>query len=199
MRVKICGITKLEDAYAAIDAGADALGFVFYDKSPRYITPEAAKELIAKLPPFVERVGLFVGEEAGTVDEICSFCSLSLAQIHFNATPSFYDALKTKHIKVVRAERKEDVLKFGDEYRLVDSFVESYGGEGKRLNLELFEGVDASKIVLAGGLTSENLAELKGMGFYGVDVSSGVERSKGVKDKEKIKRFVETAKTISTK
>jgi phosphoribosylanthranilate isomerase len=199
MRVKICGITKLEDAYAAIDAGADALGFVFYDKSPRYITPEAAKELIAKLPPFVERVGLFVNEEAAVVDEICSFCSISLAQIHFDAKPSFYDVLKTKHIKVVRAEKKEDISKFSDEYRLIDSFVESFGGDGKRLNLELFDGVDTSKIVLAGGLTSDNLAELKGMGFYGVDVSSGVESQKGVKDKEKIKRFVEIAKTISTK
>lgn len=199
MRVKICGITKLEDACAAIDAGADALGFVFYDKSPRYITPNAAKELMAKLPPFVERVGLFVDEEAAIVDEICSFCSISLAQIHFDAKPYFYDALKTKHIKVVRAEKQEDTLKFGDEYRLVDSFVENYGGDGKRLNLEWFDGVDTSKIVLAGGLTSENLAELKGMGFYGVDVSSGVESQKGVKDRGKIKRFVETAKAIPNK
>lgn len=197
MRVKICGIKELSDAYTAIDAGADALGFVFYDKSPRYLDIEAAKELISKLPPFVERVGLFVGEEAAKIDEICSYCGISLAQIHFDAQPSFYEQLRTRHIKVVRANKKEDISNFANEYRLVDSFVESYGGEGKRLNLDWFRGVDVSKIVLAGGLTSENLHELKGIGFYGVDVSSGVESSKGVKDRAKIKRFVETAKAIS--
>jgi len=196
MRVKICGLTKLEDAYAAIDAGADALGFVFYDKSLRYLNAEAAKELIAKLPPFIERVGLFVNEEAEKIDEICSFCNISLAQIHFEAKHSFYEKLKTKHIKVVRAAKKEDISDFADEYRLVDSFVESYGGAGKRLNLEWFEGVDTSKIVLAGGLTAENLGELKGFGFYGADVSSGVESAPGVKDKAKIKEFVLKAKSL---
>jgi phosphoribosylanthranilate isomerase len=196
MRVKICGIRELGDAYAAIDAGADALGFVFYDKSPRYLDAEEAKELIAKLPPFVERVGLFVNEEAKIVDEICSFCNISLAQIHFEAKPSFYEKLKTKHVKVVRAAKKEDIYSFADEYRLVDSFVESYGGAGKRLNLEWFEGIDTSKIVIAGGLTSENLAELKGLGFYGVDVSSGVESAPGIKDKAKIREFVLKAKHL---
>jgi phosphoribosylanthranilate isomerase len=196
MRVKICGLTKLEDAYAAIDAGADALGFVFYGKSPRNISKGAAKELISKLPPFVERVGLFVNEEAERIDEICSFCNISLAQIHFEAKPSFYKKLKTKHVKVVRAAKKEDIYSFADEYRLVDSFVESYGGAGKRLNLEWFKGADTSKIVLAGGLTSENLAELKGLEFYGVDVSSGVESAPGIKDKAKIKEFVLKAKSL---
>lgn len=196
MRVKICGLTKLEDAYAAIDAGADALGFVFYDKSPRNISAEAAKELISKLPPFVERVGLFVNEEASKIDEICSFCNISLAQIHFEASPSFYEKLETKHVKVVRAATKEDISRHSGEYRLVDSFVESYGGAGKRLNLEWFDGTDTSRIILAGGLTSENLAELKGLGFYGVDVSSGVESSPGVKEKGKIKEFVLKAKSL---
>ncbi|MGE4399774.1 MAG: phosphoribosylanthranilate isomerase [Campylobacterales bacterium] len=196
MRVKICGIRELGDAYAAIDAGADALGFVFYDKSPRYLDAEAAKELIAKLPPFVERVGLFVNESAAKVDEICTHCGITLAQIHFDAEPSFYEALKTRHIKVVRADKKEAVSNFVDEYRFVDSFVEGFGGEGKRLNLEWFDGVDTSRIILAGGLTAENLSELKGLGFYGVDVSSGVESSKGVKDKAKIREFVLKAKHL---
>ena len=198
MKVKICGIKEIGDAYTAVDAGADALGFVFYDKSPRYLDTEAAKALISKLPPFVERVGLFVNESAERVDEICSYCCITLAQIHFDAEPSFYEHLKTRHIKVVRASKKEDVANFVDEYRFVDSYVEGFGGEGKRLNLEWFEGVDTSRIILAGGLTSENLHELQGVGFYGVDVSSGVESSKGVKDKEKIKKFVETAKRLFT-
>lgn len=196
MRVKICGIRELGDAYAAIDAGADALGFVFYDKSPRYLDAEAAKELIAKLPPFVGRVGLFVNESAAKVDEICTHCGITLAQIHFDAEPSFYEQLKTRHIRVVRADKKEDVSNFEDEYRFVDSFVEGFGGEGKRLNLEWFEGVDTSRIILAGGLNAENLGELKGLGFYGVDVSSGVESRKGVKDKAKIREFVLKAKHL---
>jgi phosphoribosylanthranilate isomerase len=196
MRVKICGLTNLSDAYTAVDAGVDALGFVFYEKSPRFITPENAKALISKLPPFVERVGLFVNESAERVDEICSHCGITLAQIHFDAEPSFYKELKTRHIKVVRASKKEDVSNFANEYRFVDSYVENFGGEGKRLNLEWFDGVDISRIILAGGLTSENLGELKGREFYGVDVSSGVESSKGVKDKAKIKSFVEAAKRL---
>ena len=196
MRVKICGIRELGDAYAAIDAGVDALGFVFYQKSPRYITPESAKALLQKLPPFVERVGLFVNETAETVDEISEFCKISAAQIHFEPPTSFFENLKTRHIKVVRAAAQEDVSKFVDEYRFVDSYVEGFGGEGKRLNLEWFEGVDTSKIILAGGLTAENLPQLSKKGFYGVDVSSGVESQKGVKDPEKIKAFIQTAKNI---
>ena len=194
MRVKICGIRELGDAYAAIDAGVDALGFVFYPKSPRYITPESAKALLQKLPPFVERVGLFVNETAETVDEISEFCKISAAQIHFEPPASFFENLKTRHIKVVRAAAQEDVSKFANEYRFVDSYVEGYGGEGKRLNTEWFEGADTSKIILAGGLTCENLSLIEGMGFYGVDVSSGVESSRGVKDPKKIKAFVEAAK-----
>lgn len=196
MRVKICGIRELGDAYAAVDAGADALGFVFYDKSPRYLDAEAAKALISKLPPFVERVGLFVNESAQRVDEICAYCGITLAQIHFDAQPSFYEQLGTRHIKVVRADSKEAVSNFADEYRFVDSFVEGFGGEGKRLNLDWFHGIDTSKIVLAGGLTAENLGELGGMGFYGVDVSSGVESERGIKDKAKIKEFVLKAKHL---
>lgn len=196
MRVKICGIRELGDAYAAIDAGADALGFVFYDKSPRYLDAEAVKELIAKLPPFVERVGLFVNESAEKVDEICTHCGITTAQIHFDAEPSFYEQLKARHIKVVRADKKDDISNFAGEYRFVDSFVDGFGGEGKRLNLEWFEGTDTSRIILAGGLTAENLSELKGLGFYGVDVSSGVESSKGIKDKAKIREFVLKAKHL---
>jgi phosphoribosylanthranilate isomerase len=198
MRVKICGIRELDDAYTAVDAGADALGFVFYEKSPRYLDANKAKALISKLPPFVERVGLFVNESAERVDEICSHCGITLAQIHFDAETSFYERLKTRHIKVVRAEKKGDVSTLANEYRFVDSYVEGFGGEGKRLNLEWFDGIDTSRIILAGGLTSENLHKLKGRGFYGVDVSSGVESSKGIKDKEKIKKFVETVKRLFT-
>ena len=196
MRVKICGITNLEDALHAVACGADALGFVFYEKSPRYIAPEDAKVIIKKLPPFVERVGLFVNETEETVNRICLSSEISLAQIHFEADETYLDALAPKSLPVVRAGKAEDVLKFSETYRLVDAYCEAYGGSGKRLNLEWFEGVDCSKIILAGGLTPENISEVKQYGFYGVDVSSGVESEKGKKNPQKVEQFLYHAKSL---
>ena len=194
MRTKICGITSFEDAMAAIDAGADALGFVFYKESPRYISKEDARDIIKELPPFVEKVALFVNEDADTIDEICRFTGATLAQIHFEADKKLYNSLKTPHLKVIRAKTKDDVAKYKDEYRLVDAYCESYGGAGKRINIEWFDDVDCSKIILAGGLDPQNVADLKKYGFYGVDVSSGVEKSKGKKDYKKVREFIKNAK-----
>ena len=194
MRVKICGITSYKDAMTAIDAGADALGFVFYEKSPRYVTKEQAREIIKRLPPFVEKVALFVNEEAETIDEICNYTGATLAQIHFDAPDELYERLKTPHLKVIRAAKSEDVKRFADEYRLIDAYCEAYGGSGKRLNLEWFENVECSKIILAGGLTPENVKEVKKYGFYAVDVSSGVEASKGIKNPQKVKEFIQNAR-----
>jgi phosphoribosylanthranilate isomerase len=194
MRTKICGITNYEDAMAAIAAGADALGFVFYEKSPRYISPQDAAAIIKKLPPFIEKVALFVNEDAASVDAMCTLSGATLAQIHFEADAAFYEALKTPHIKVIRAKSKEDIVKYKDEYRLVDAYCEAYGGSGKRINIEWFAGVDCSKIILAGGLDPDNVASLKEYGFYGVDVSSGVEASKGKKDIQKVKDFIKNAR-----
>ena len=196
MRCKICGITNLKDALAACKAGADALGFVFYKDSPRYIEPKSAKAIIAKLPPFVKTVGLFVNADAADIDAICKEASVDIAQIHFEPEKDFFDQLQIPYLKVIRATSKEDVLEHEGEYVLVDAFVQNYGGEGKRVALEWFDGVDCSHIILAGGLTSKNLGELKGYGFYGVDVSSGVEKSKGVKDHRKIEAFIVNAKSL---
>ena len=196
MRVKICGITNLRDALHAVDCGADALGFVFYNKSPRYITSTAAKRIIDKLPPFVERVGLFVNEGVDTIDTVCKYTDISLAQIHFDVDEESLDIIASKTLPVVRAKSAEDVHKFPDRYRLVDAYCEAYGGSGKRLNLEWFNGVDCSKIILAGGLTPENVLEVKKYGFYGVDVSSGVESIKGKKDPKKVEQFIANAKSI---
>lgn len=193
MRCKICGITSYEDAMMAIDAGADALGFVFYEKSPRYLTPKEAKGIIKKLPPFVEKVALFVNVDAAFIDETCSYTGATLAQIHFDADESLYGALKTPHLKVVRAQNSDDIHKYADEYRLVDAYTQAYGGEGKRLNIEWFENIDCSKIILAGGLTPENIQELKKYNFYAFDVSSGVEEKPGKKDMYKVKEFVKNA------
>jgi len=196
MRVKICGITNLRDALHAVECGADALGFVFYNKSPRYITPAAAKKIIDQLPPFVERVGLFVNECAETIDTVCRYSGVSLAQIHFDVDEESLDAITVKALPVVRAKNPEDVQRFSDRYRLVDAYCEAYGGSGQRLNLEWFEGVDCSKIILAGGLTAENIAEVKKYGFYAVDISSGVESVKGKKDPKKVEQFIRYAKSL---
>jgi len=194
MRTKICGITSLKDALIAIDAGADALGFVFYEKSPRYITPDDAQKIISKLPPFIEKVALFVNQEAKIIDSICKKTGATLAQLHFNVSQSFCNSLYTPYIKVSRAQKAEDILEYKDEYRLVDAYCEAYGGAGKRINIEWFKGIDCSKIILAGGLTSFNVSTLKEYGFFGVDVSSGVEISHGIKDINKVKEFIKNAK-----
>ena len=195
MRTKICGITNKEDAMIAIDAGADALGFVFYPESPRYITPDAAREIISSLPPFVEKVALFVNETPQAIRETCLFTGCTLAQIHFDVDDDFFAEVDFPALRVVRAQTPEDVKAHPDEYRLIDAYCEAYGGSGKRLNIEWFEGVDCSKIILAGGLDPENVASLRPYGFYGVDVSSGVEASKGKKDPDKVQAFIRRAKS----
>lgn len=195
MRTKICGITSYEDAMTAIEAGADALGFVFYPPSPRYIAPEDAAKIISHLPPFIEKVALFVNEAAATINAQCKTAGATLAQIHFEASQELFDALEVPYLRVIRAQSPEDVSLHSDEYRLVDAYCEAYGGAGKRLNIEWFEGVDCSKIILAGGLDPDNVAELIPYGFYGADVSSGVEASKGVKDADKVRRFISQARS----
>ena len=197
MKIKICGITNIEDAICACESGADALGFVFYEKSPRYISPEKAAQIIAEMPPFVQSVGLFVNKNADEINKIAAISQIDLAQIHFEMTQDQLSKLKIKHLKVVRATQKSDILNFENEYKIIDAFVDNFGGEGKRLSLEWFENIDCSKIIIAGGLDEKNLAELAGFGFYGVDVSSGVEISKGIKSHEKIINFIKAANEIT--
>lgn len=194
MRTKICGITSYKDAMDAIKAGADALGFVFYEKSPRYISPSDAKEIISKLPPFVEKVGLFVNVDAQVINSYIQESGCTLAQIHFEAPKELYEQIFVPYIKVIRAKEAKDILQYSNEYRLVDAYCEAYGGAGKRLNIEWFKNIDCSKIILAGGLDAGNVASLKEYGFYGVDVSSGVEESYGKKDPKKVKDFITNAR-----
>jgi len=193
MRVKICGITSYKDAMMAIEAGADALGFVFYEKSPRYITIAHAKEIIKKLPPFVEKVALFVNADARTINSTCHETGATLAQLHFDVTQELYEEITVPYIKVVRAKEAKNIQQYSDEYRLVDAYCEAYGGAGKRLNIEWFKDIDCSKIILAGGLDAGNVHSLKEYGFYGVDVSSGVEATNGIKDSKKVREFIANA------
>ena len=197
MRVKICGITNLQDALDAINAGADALGFVFYVNSPRYITPLKAKEIVEKLPPFVQTVGLFVNENENFINEVCAESKMQLAQIIDDNETLNYGLLEVKSIKVIRVKSQKDLKDLNKDYYLLDAFVDGFGGEGKRVALEWFENLDCSKFILAGGLTSNNLKEINGYGFYGVDVSSGVEESKGKKSKQKMIDFLKEANEIA--
>ena len=197
MRVKICGITNLQDALDAVNAGASALGFVFYANSPRYITPSKAKEIVEKLPPFVQTVGLFVNENEDFINEVCSESKMQLAQIIDDNEILNYELLKVKSVKVIRVKSQKDLKNLNKDYYLLDAFVDGFGGEGKRVALEWFENLDCSRFILAGGLTSNNLKEINGYGFYGVDVSSGVEESKGKKSKQKMIDFVKEANEIA--
>jgi len=194
VRVKICGITNYEDAKLSCDYGADALGFVTYEKSPRFIHPENIKEIIKKLPPFVTKTILFVNVEAEYVNEVMEYTKADLAQIHFEADETFYENLNCNFIRVIRAKEQKDIQKFNNEYRIIDAFVKEYGGSGKRLPIEWFENRDNSKIILAGGLNPNNVFEVGHYGFYGVDVSSGVEKTPGKKDRHKLRKFISFAK-----
>jgi phosphoribosylanthranilate isomerase len=194
MRVKICGITSYEDAMMSIKAGADALGFVFYEKSPRFISPIDAQAIIKKLPPFVEKVGLFVNVDAQIINSYMQESGCTLAQLHFEAQNELFEQLFVPHIKVIRAKNKDDILKYSNEYRLIDAYCEAYGGVGKKLNIQWFDDIDCSKIILAGGLEPSNVSILKKYNFFGVDVSSGVEISHGKKDVTKVKAFLANAK-----
>lgn len=197
MRIKICGITNLSDAINAINAGADALGFVFYKKSPRYIEPLKAKEIVEEIAPFVQAVGLFVNESLEFINETCKNSKMQLAQIIDDENTLDYSKLTVKYIKVLRVKEKKDLQNLKNQYYLIDAFVDAFGGAGKRVTLEFFKDLDCSKFILAGGLDAQNLKELNGFGFYGVDVSSAVEIEKGKKDKQKMIDFVKEANEIS--
>lgn len=196
MRIKICGITNLQDALDAIDAGADALGFVFYEKSPRFVEPMQAKKIVEALPPFIQSVGLFVNESSKHINDICKIAKMNLAQIIDDDNITEVENLEYKHILVARIKTKEDLQNIQNEFILVDAFVEGFGGAGKRIDKTLFKNIDTSKMVIAGGLTSSNLKDLEEFNFYGFDVSSGVEASKGKKDKNKMIDFIKAANEI---
>ena len=194
MWTKICGITNLEDALCAINEGADALGFVFYPKSPRYIHPEKAHIIAEQLPLHMKKVGLFVEASAEEINFTCKKACMDMAQIHFEVDDTFLQALEVPYLRVIRAREPKDIVSYAGILRLVDVYVESFGGSGERLELSWFDNVDTENIILAGGLNSLNVEEVKSFGFYGVDVSSGVEKSKGIKDHDKVRAFLKKAK-----
>lgn len=202
VKVKICGITSLLDARAAVEAGADALGFIFYPKSPRHISIEAAAEIIRELPPFVSRVGVFVNSPPGEI-ELAHSRGINVAQLHGDETSEFARALLLPVIKAARVKDRPsiEVLRgFPASTYLLDSYTPGQqGGTGEKFNWDLaIEARSLAKpIILAGGLTPENVADaVAKVAPYAVDVSSGVESSPGVKDHQKIKNFIARAKGL---
>ena len=183
-----------------MEAGADALGFVFYNKSPRNISPEQAAALIRRLPPFVQTVGLFVNEELAVVNGIADRCGLDIVQLHGDETPEYCSGVRRRLIKAFRV-KDETCLDLIDDYDvaacLLDAWSPSaYGGTGKTFNWEIAAAAAASKrIILAGGLTPGNVAAaVRAVRPYAVDVSSGVEAAPGRKDHKILQQFIEAAR-----
>ena len=204
LRIKICGITNIEDAVAAIECGADALGFVFYAKSPRAVTVDAAKTIIASLPPLISTVGVFVNETRDKVEHTASLAGLDIIQLH-GAEPPEFCSLSKKVVKAIRVKELSD-LDLLNKYKGVSAFLlDTYspheiGGTGQVFNWEIaVEARKFSRIILAGGLNPDNIEEaIQIVQPYGVDVSSGVEgKQKGKKDHKKLRLFIEKARKVS--
>jgi len=198
IKIKVCGITNLDDALTAADAGADALGFNFYRKSPRCIEPEKAAEIIAQLPPFIVPVGVFVNEREEKIREIQQATCLQTIQLHGDESPEFCQRFGGRVIKAFQVKDKES-LKNMAHYHVGALLLDSYrngvrGGTGVTFDWHLAVLAKTfGKVILAGGLTPENVAEaVKLVQPYGVDVASGVEKEKekGIKDHTKLKKFI---------
>ncbi|HDZ77286.1 MAG TPA: phosphoribosylanthranilate isomerase [Candidatus Omnitrophica bacterium] len=199
-RVKICGITNLTDALFAEAVGASVLGFVFYEKSPRYISPKAAKAIISKLSVFTLSAGIFVNQKTSEVKKIAKFCNLDVLQFHGDETPKYCAQFKQyRTVKAFRISTKEDLVnikKYDTDAILLDAYSKGFfGGTGKRFNWQIVKKLKINKpIILSGGLTPENVAgAIKLTNASIVDVSSGVEKSYRLKDHRKIADFIKRA------
>jgi len=195
--VKICGITRPEDALAAARAGAHAIGLVFYAKSPRHVTPARAAEIIRVLPPFVTTVGLFVDATAEGVRAALAEAPVGLLQFHGDETPEFCRQFKRPYVKAVRVKAGVDLLQYAQDYHdakalLLDNYVEGlHGGSGVAFDWSLIPRGLPLPVILSGGLTPENVTEaVRRVRPSAVDVSSGVESAKGIKDAQKIAAFI---------
>jgi phosphoribosylanthranilate isomerase len=205
-RVKICGITNLADAQAAVEAGADALGFIFYQKSPRCMTLPATAKISKRLPPFVLRVGVFVNAAEELITRAIGECGLGLLQFHGDETPEFclrFGLMSMKAFRIRDAESLKELPKYPTEAWLLDAYsAENLGGTGEKFNWDL--AVEAQKfgkpVFLAGGLTPENVAAaMHQVRPFGVDVSSGVETSPGKKDHAKVRAFIANVRLAEQK
>jgi phosphoribosylanthranilate isomerase len=199
-RVKICGVTRVEDAVAAATAGADAIGLVFYAKSPRFVSLSRALEICQALPPFITTVGLFVDAAADDVQAILAAAPIDLLQFHGEESPEYCAQFGKPFMKAVRVRPDLDLIQYATLYKaanalLLDAYVPGKaGGTGMTFDWKLIPKELAANIVLSGGLTPGNVADaVKAVRPWAVDVSSGVEASPGVKDDAKISEFIKGA------
>jgi len=201
VKVKICGITSLEDAMAAVEAGSDALGFIFYEKSPRYVPIEKAAAIMRDLPPMIVKVGVFVDAEEEVVFQAIRKCGLNLLQFHGDESPQYclqFGLMSMKAFQVRDADSLTQLTDFKTDAWLLDAYSPNkLGGTGETFNWDL--AVEAGKlgrpIFLAGGLTVDNVAAaVRHVQPYAVDVSSGVEASPGKKDHARVRAFIQAAK-----
>lgn len=195
-RIKICGLTREEDVDAAVAAGADALGFVFYPPSPRYVTAQRAVELVRRIPPFVEVVGLFVNEPPEVVQAVCAALPISILQFHGDEDAAYCRQFSRPYLRAARVRPELDLVEFARSFPdarglLLDAFVEGYGGGGHVFDWTLIPPDLPGFLVLSGGLTAANVGDaIRRVRPVAVDVSSGVEMGKGIKDHSKIAAFV---------
>jgi len=196
VKIKICGITNLDDALAASELGADALGFNFFAQSPRYVEPQKAAEIIYQLPPFVIPIGIFVNEQEEKVREVQALTGIRVVQFHGQESPEFCERFENRVIKAFQVKDRESLhslVHYKVSAFLLDSYNEKLpGGTGVTFDWHLAVVAKTfGRIILAGGLTTKNVAEaVKLVQPYGVDVAGGVEKEKGIKDHAKIKKFI---------
>ena len=197
VKVKICGITNLADARAALDIGADILGFNFYPQSPRYITPEDAAKIIGALPAFIDVAGVFVNATVDEINETISSCHLDWIQLHGDETPEFCESFLTLNVKTMKALRVRDssdidkAEEFYTDAILLDAFDPArYGGTGITFDWNIV-GHMGKRVFLAGGINPDNAVKAVELGVYGIDICSGVESEPGIKDHEKMKQLFE--------
>lgn len=198
VRVKICGITRVEDAITAARYGADAIGLVFYKNSPRFVDTETAKKIALALPPFISKVGLFVDAGKDEVDAILSEVPLDILQFHGNETPEQCNEYTIHYIKAIRMQDDINIHDMTSKYSdamalLLDTYVEGkHGGTGKSFDWSRIHENIEKPVILAGGLTPDNVADaIHQVSPYAVDVSGGVESAKGIKDENKIAAFIQ--------
>ena len=203
-RIKICGITREEDARVAAELGADAIGLVFYPPSPRNVNPDQARAIIAALPPFVTVVGLFVDPARDQVQAVLRACSINLLQFHGDEAPDFCGGFGLPYIKAARVRADADLVQYLSPYSaaqgwLLDAYHDRlYGGTGACFDWNLIPQGLARPVILSGGLTPENVgAAVRQIRPWAVDVSSGVEATKGIKDAAKIAAFIAGVKNES--
>ncbi|MCR4331975.1 MAG: phosphoribosylanthranilate isomerase [Sulfuricaulis sp.] len=203
-RVKICGITRIEDAMAAAQAGADAIGFVFDPKSPRHVHPDQALKIARALPPFITIVGLFVNAAPDTIEGVLSHVPLDLIQFHGNEKPEQCRRYHRSYIKAIHMKPDVDLREMARLYGdatglLLDTYVpDAAGGSGQAFDWNRIPSDLGKSVILAGGLTPENVGDaVRRVHPYAVDVSSGVEQSKGVKDAKKISAFIEAVRNAA--